>query len=101
MENLKHLMAAYFHQDWWEEYGGSWTAALEDFVHRAPDRVPNTIKEISQVLETRPSDGDVARLLDEMGSYRDPGPESTAHVDWLTEIREMLSDSQNSARRPA
>lgn len=101
MENLKHLMTAYFHQDWWEEYDGSWAAALEDFVHRAPDRVPSTIAEISQVLEAAPSESDVARLLDEMGSYRDPGPEPTAHIDWLTEIRETLSDSRTSARRPA
>ena len=64
-------MAAYFHQDWWEEYDGSWKAAAEDF----------------------------ARRLDAMGNYRSPGDSPTAHVDWLNDILLLLASGRQNAQR--
>ena len=83
-------MAAYFHQDWWDEYDGSWRAALADYVHRAPERVPGLVADISTLLSGDPTDEDVARTLEEMGNYRSPGRSSTASIDWLIDILSEL-----------
>jgi hypothetical protein len=90
MNDLRHLMAAYFHQDWWDEYHGSWRAALTDYVQRAPERVPGLVADISTLLAGDPKDGDVATTLEEMGNYRSPGSSPTAHLDWLKEILREL-----------
>ena len=93
MNDLRHLMAAYFHQDSWDEYDGSWRAALADYVQRAPERVPGLVEDISALLAGDPTDEEVAATLREMGNYRSTGSSPTANVDWLgeilTELREM------------
>ena len=40
MHDLGHLMAAYVHQDWWDEYDGSWRAAVADHVDHMDDLTP-------------------------------------------------------------
>jgi hypothetical protein len=96
---LKHLMSAYFHQDWFDEYEGSWRMAVEDFARRSPERVPALSREIDSVLHGRPTDRQVARLLDELGNFRDPGDEPQAHLGWLESIRSMLAPSHGLVRR--
>lgn len=96
---LKHLMAAYFHQDWCDEYEGSWRMAVEDFARRSPERVPALSGEIDSVLHGQPTDVHVARLLDELGNHRDPGDEPQAHLGWLEDIRYMLAPSHGLVRR--
>lgn len=91
MKNLRQLMAAYFHQDWWEEYDGSWEAGVADFARRAPERVPGLIEEIDTLLASAPSEDKVAQVLDDLGNYRDPGGSPTAHLDWLKAIRDSLT----------
>lgn len=91
MDNLRHLMTAYFHQDWWDEYGGSWSAGVSDFARRSPDRVPGLITEITALLESDPSEADAAGLLKELGNYRAPTTSPTAHLDWLHSILDMLA----------
>ncbi|WP_307861840.1 contact-dependent growth inhibition system immunity protein [Nocardioides sp. SYSU D00065] len=86
MDDLRHLMAAYFHQDWSAEYDGSWQAAVADYARRSPDRVPGLLADITRLLEQSETDDDVASTLDGMGNYRSPGDSPTAHVDWLREI---------------
>lgn len=100
MDNLKHLMAAYFHQDWSAEYDGSWPAAVEDFARRAPARVPELTHEISALLERQPAEREVADLLDAMGNYRSPGAGPTAHIDWLHDIRALLTSAGRHAEHP-
>ena len=47
METLRQLMSAYFHQDWSDEYGGTWQVA-----HRAfPEKIvrPRAALAVSKV----------------------------------------------------
>ncbi len=90
MENLRQLMAAYFHQDWWDEYDGSWEGAVDDFARREPHRVAPAIDEITLLLGAGDSDATVGERLDAMGNYRHPGEEPNAHATWLKQIRERL-----------
>ncbi len=89
-------MAAYFHQDWWDEYGGSWRAAVADYVHRAPERVRGLVEEISTLLAGDPTDEEVAAALEEMGNYRSTGSSPTANADWLREILSEFSAEEVS-----
>ena len=90
MENLRQLMAAYFHQDWWDEYDGSWERAVDDFLRREPHRVAVTIEEITVLLDSGDADSVVGETLDALGNYRHPGEEPDAHTRWLRQIRERL-----------
>lgn len=92
MDNLRHLMTAYFHQDWWDEYGGSWRSAVADFAARAPERLPALEVEIAGLLDRHLTDAEVSLLLDEMGNFRHPGDEPDAHICWLRDIRALLDD---------
>ena len=93
MENLRQLMAAYFHQDWWDEYDGSWEGAVDDFARREPHRVPATIEEITVLLDADDSDTAVGETLDALGNYRHAGEEPDAHSTWLRQIRERLAQA--------
>ena len=93
MENLRHLMAAYFHQDWWSEYDGSWESAVDDFVRREPRRVAGAAGEIASLLDDAASDQSLGEALDALGNFRDPGSAPDAHRSWLVELRDRLRDS--------
>ena len=93
MDNLRHLMSAYFHQDWWDECDGSWSAAVDDFARRSPDRVDGVITDITSLLASDPSEAEAADTLKELGNYRSPDPSPTAHVDWLRAILDQLIQS--------
>ena len=90
MKNLRQLMAAYLHQDWWDEYDGSWEAAVDDFARREPERVRHTIEEIDVLLSAGRSERDLGLALEELGNYRDPGEGDHAYRDWLLGIRARL-----------
>lgn len=93
MECLRQLMAAYFHQDWSDEYDGAWTSAVDDFARREPRRIVGTMQEIDELISSSDSDAAVAQALDALGNFRDPGRASDAHITWLREIRERLDQS--------
>lgn len=90
MENLRQLMAAYFHQDWYDEYGGSWEAAVDDFARRAPSRVEGATSEIATLLRTAPTDVDLARALDELGNFYWAGDDPGSYVAWLNDVKARL-----------
>lgn len=99
MKNLRQLMAAYFHQDWWDEYGGVWESAVDDFARREPRRVGGAAQEIADLLDSNvESDEVLGRTLDALGNFRDPGDAPDAHIVWLREVRERLIRSAGSAR---
>ena len=72
MENLRQLMAAYFHQDWQEEYGDVWESAVDDFARREPHRIAGATDEIATLLTAADSDEAVGRALDALGNFRVP-----------------------------
>ena len=91
MENLRQLMAAYFHQDWWDEYGGSWERAVDDFARREPHRVSGARDDIRQLLDESGSDDAIGSVLDDLGNFRNPGAAKDANRAWLTEINQRLA----------
>ena len=93
MDDLRQLMAAYFHQDWWEEYGGAWESAVDDFARREPHRIAGAADEITTLLTSADSDEAVGRALDDLGNFRDPGPAPDANAAWLREVRDRLITS--------
>jgi hypothetical protein len=99
MDDLRQLMAAYFHQDWWEEYGGAWESAVDDFARREPHRIAGAADEITTLLTSADSDEAVGRALDDLGNFRDPGPAPDAHAAWLREVRDRLITSAGYAQR--
>ena len=42
MDDLKHLLGAYFYELWDEHEYDSWHAAVDDFVRRSPDAPPES-----------------------------------------------------------
>ena len=97
MHDLQHLMAAYFHQDWWEEYDGSWLAALADYVDRAPERVSGLVANISMLLSGDPTEEEVATALEKIGQLSLRWKPPTAHIDWLRDILSEVHDVERSA----
>ena len=91
MENLRQLMAAYFHQDWSEEYDGSWEVAVDDFMRREPSRVAHTRAEIATLLGDTDDDGELGRALEALGNYYWPGEGTEPHRQWLVQVESRLS----------
>lgn len=90
MDDLRHLMSAYFHQDWLLEYDGSWEAAVDDFVRRTPDQVTPAIAQIDAVLAEGYSNEELGRRLYELGNYRHAGDEPDAYASWLSAVAARL-----------
>ena len=99
MDNLRQLMAAYFHQDWWDEYGGMWESAVDDFAHCEPQRIAGVVQEIAALLESAGSDAAVGQALDDLGNFRDPGDGQDANRAWLVQIRARLLHSAVAHQR--
>lgn len=91
MENLKHLIGAYFHQDWNHVYRTR-EEALADFVRRAPERAETVPGEIDELLESTPGDEALTTRLANMG-FDDAPPEGDRAfiVDLQTRLRRLCS----------
>jgi hypothetical protein len=66
MENLEHLIGAYFHQDWNHVYATR-HEAVADFVRRSPDRAARVGLEIDELLTSTGSGEELAAHLSAMG----------------------------------
>ena len=93
MDELRHLMSAYFHQDWVDEYVGSWQDAVDDFVRRSPDRVVPAATQADALLTEPLSNDELGRRLYDLGNYRHAGDEPDAYASWLREVAERLRAS--------
>ena len=92
MDNLRQLMAAYFHQDWSDEYGGSWQAAVEDFARREPSRVEGAATEVATLLRTTHNDVELVEALDALGSFYWAGDDPAMYRAWLEEILAQMTN---------
>jgi len=59
---LRYFFGAYQHHDWREDYATEW-AALNDFMRSDPEVAANFCREISQLLDTEPSEDELRTLL--------------------------------------
>ncbi|PKH37532.1 hypothetical protein SAMN05192575_101522 [Nocardioides alpinus] len=92
MEDLRQLMAAYFHQDWWAEYDGLWESAVDDFARREPDRVAGASDQIHALLDEDEADEALGQTLDDLGNFYDAGHAPGANRAWLQQVGEQLAD---------
>jgi hypothetical protein len=83
MENLEHLIGAYFHQDWNHVYATR-HEAVADFVRRSPDRAERVPGEIDELLASTGDDEELAGRLSAMG-FDDAPPDGDRA--FLTELR--------------
>lgn len=93
MENLRQLMAAYFHQDWYDEYHGSWQSAVDDFVRREPARAGSVCDEIAQLIGEAPDEAALRSSLASLGNYYWPGDGPRSYRDWLLAILDRITVS--------
>ncbi|TGN63877.1 hypothetical protein EXE59_07875 [Nocardioides eburneiflavus] len=66
MENLEHLISAYFHQDWNHVYATR-KDAVADFVRRSPERAAMVPQEVDELLSSTDDDEELAARLSAMG----------------------------------
>jgi hypothetical protein len=88
MENLEHMIAAYFHQDWKLVYATR-QEAVADFVARSPDRAASVPREIDELLASIGDDEELINRLTAMG-FDDAPPDGD---------RLFLIDLRDSLRR--
>ena len=82
---LESLFKAYFHQDFYEVYGGVWET-VDAFVRDDPIDARRILDEVPHVLDRHPSDEDVRRYLTSVGcSYRSELHDGGSR-EWLREI---------------
>jgi hypothetical protein len=96
MENLRQLMAAYFHQDWYDDYGGSWEAAVDDFARREPSRIKGATADIASLMRTKHDDAELVQALDALGNFYWAGDDPASYREWLIGIRARLEREPQS-----
>ena len=87
MDDLKHLLGAYFYELWDEHEYDSWHAAVDDFIRRSPTRAGHVPSEIDELLATISSDDLLSRELSHMGCSYDP---AEGYRAWLQAIRDRI-----------
>jgi hypothetical protein len=86
MENLEHMIGAYFHQDWNHVYATR-HEAVADFVRRSPDRAATVPQEIDGLLNSAGDDDELAIRLSAMG-FDDAPPDGDRA--FLAELRDHI-----------
>jgi hypothetical protein len=95
---LRHLMGAYYHQDWDLDYADDESTILA-FIAETPDLADSLPREITKASMTSPREEDVEALLTSLGCQVDPSPSSTgSYRTWLTELAAYARDALE--RRP-
>ncbi|KRF01542.1 hypothetical protein ASG88_08780 [Nocardioides sp. Soil777] len=88
MDNLKHLISAYFYELWNEHEYSSWQDAVDDFVRRSPERAAIVPSEITNFLAGDRSDEDLAEQLARWGlDAQTPDGERA----WLSGVRDRIT----------
>ena len=82
---LEHLAGAYFHQDWYDEFGDEWKA-VDAFIAGSPSHVGALPTEIEALLSETQSDQAIEAYLDSLGCEYTPTPEQGGYRGWLSEI---------------
>ena len=82
---IAHLVGAYFHQDWADDFAGDPQAAVDAFIAGTPDLAPRLPAEIDQVLAELTDDAAIEAYLESLGCEYTPVPNET-YGSWLNEI---------------
>lgn len=87
LEDLQHLISAYFYELWDEHEYSSWQAAVDDFVRRSPERATHVPREITELLAQDPSDQELAEQLDRWGFDANPVDGTRT---WLSRVKDRI-----------
>jgi hypothetical protein len=90
---LAHLMGAYFHQDWADEFDGDFRAAVDVFVAETPDLPRLLPAEVEQVLSLHTDDDSVEQYLGSLGCEYTLLPGEGGYRGWLTEIARRVREA--------
>jgi hypothetical protein len=88
MDNLKHLISAYFYELWDQHEYASWQAAVDDFVHRSPERALKVPEEVDGLLAEDLSDEELTARLAGWGFDAKPSEGERA---WLSHVKERIT----------
>ena len=86
-------MGAYFHQDFYESYGGVWET-VDQFIHDAPNNAARVPDEVRQVLKRYDTDEQVEAFLDQVGCEYLAQPGDGGYRGWLTEIARRVESAK-------
>lgn len=89
MENLRHLISAYFHQDWVLD-GGQSVDTVRAFLSEPREVVHSCADQIDMLLARDFREGELGWLLEEWGNGYDAGEGDAEYRAWLSEIRDQI-----------
>lgn len=87
MDNLKHLISAYFYELWDRHEYASWENAVDDFVRRSPERARTVPAEIHSLLAEDLSDEELASRLVQWGFDATP---VDGERTWLSHVEDRI-----------
>jgi hypothetical protein len=67
LDDLMHLLSAYFYEAWDEYEYDSWQAAVDDFARRSPDRVAGAAAAVRALLDEPLTDEQLDTRLRALG----------------------------------
>ena len=90
---LSQLFGCYFHQDWVDEFDDD-LAALNAIIKSEPaEQIAIGLEEIEQILRVEYSEDDLRNIMtNKVGCYFDPTSLNMTYVDWLSRVRDALSN---------
>ena len=90
---LRQLSGAYFHQDWFEEYGGE-AAAVAAFIEESPTVAPLLPAEVEELISSvRGDEQAVSAVLDNMGCEFQVQDDET-YTGWLRDVARRVREAQ-------
>ncbi len=90
---LKLLLGAYFHQDWFEEYGGE-AAAVAAFIQESPTLAQQLPAEVEELIRSVGGDNEaIASVLADMGCEFQVQDDET-YSGWLRDVARRVREAQ-------
>ncbi|MFC6287605.1 contact-dependent growth inhibition system immunity protein [Nocardioides sp. GCM10027113] len=83
---LEHLVGAYFHQDWADEFDDDPDRAVDAFVRDSPTVAPRLPREVDELLLKLSNEDSIHSHLASLGSHFTPAPEDGSYREWLASV---------------
>jgi hypothetical protein len=94
IENIKDLLACYFHQDWSDEYEDDTLAIAAIISHEPRSQIIAAISELDLILSKHLSERELETLtIAELGCYFNPSVKKQTYHEWLTNISQEFRKS--------
>ena len=87
---LAHLLGAYLHQDFLDEFPSSLDAVRVFVITEPIELVRSADDEITNLLQDERFQDGLGLILRALGSFYDPDSEGVSPADWLEQVRVIL-----------